>query len=262
MSNTAEHHFSKDGSSTLYSNKFGQFYHNPNGAISESKHVFFDASGLTQALDKTTDHLSIFEIGFGTGLNFLLLLDQYISKNLSFPIHFYSVEAFPVNEETASKFNFSNFLEHEELNEILPNIFRQIQPGKNSFHPLTNSNVQLHLYYCLFEEIDSIDHKINFILHDAFSPDVNQELWSVNTFKKLASFCTNDAVLSTYCAASKARAAMAKAGWLIGKAPGALGKREMTIASLSEEKIVHLKRVHEQRLIERLDSGEFEKSDD
>ncbi len=262
MSNTAEHHFSKDGSSTLYSNQFGQFYHNPNGAISESKYVFFDASGLTRALDTTTDELTIFEIGFGTGLNFLLLFDQYISKNLSFPIHFYSVEAFPVNEETASKFNFSNFLEHQELSEILPNIFRQIQPGKNTFQPLSNRNVHLHLYYCTFEEIDAIDHNVNFILQDAFSPEVNQELWSINTFKKLASFCTEDAILSTYCAASKARAAMAKAGWLIARAPGALGKREMTIASFSEEKLIHLKRVNEQRLIERLDSGEFEESDD
>lgn len=259
MSDSSEYHLSKDGSSTLYSHKFGQYYHNPNGAISESKYVFFDAPGLTNALGQEHDQLTIFEVGFGTGLNFLLLLDQYLSKNLSFPVHFYSVEAFPIDEEMASKFNFSDFLIHKELIEVLPNIFRQLRPGKNTFHPIPNKEVQLHLFYCPFKEIISIDHSVDFIFQDAFSPEVNEELWSVDTFKKLKSFCETDAVMATYCAASKARAAMAKAGWFIGRASGALGKREMTIASLSKEKLTHLKRVNEKRLIERFDAREFEK---
>tara|TARA_R110000868_G_scaffold259361_3_gene517177 strand:+ start:3303 stop:4076 length:774 start_codon:yes stop_codon:yes gene_type:complete len=257
MNNSSKHHFSKDGSSTLYSNKFGQFYHNPNGAISESKYVFFDAPGLTTAFDTEQDQLIIFEIGFGTGLNFMLLLDQYLSKNLTFPVHFYSVESFPVTEETANTFNFFEFLEHQELKEILPNIFRQLRPGKNTFHPLPNKNVRLHLFYSTFDEVKSIDHAANFVFQDAFSPEVNKELWTVGAFEKLASFCADDAVMATYCAASKARAAMAKAGWFIGRTQGALGKREMTIASLSEKKLTSFKRVNEQRLIERLESGDF-----
>ncbi|MEQ9309624.1 MAG: tRNA (5-methylaminomethyl-2-thiouridine)(34)-methyltransferase MnmD [Balneolaceae bacterium] len=260
MNNSSEYHISKDGSSTLYSNQFGQYYHNPNGAISESKLVFFETSKLTDALLSKSDHLGIFEVGFGTGLNFLLLLDYYLTNNISIPIHFYSVEAFPIDQKTVSKLNFYDFLTNKDLSDVLPNIFKELKPGKNTFQPLHDIEVKIHLYYCSFDEISSIEHPIDFVFHDAFSPEVNDELWRVSTFEKLALFCNEDAILATYCAASKARAAMAKAGWFVRRAPGALGKREMTIASLSHIKLTHLKRVNERRLIERWNTGEFEKT--
>ena len=39
----------------------------------------------------------------------------------------------------------------------------------------------------------------------------------------------------------EARAALAKSGWFVAKAPGALGKREMTVASLEKRRSVTLK---------------------
>lgn len=260
MTKAPEHHISKDGSSTLYSSQFGQFYHNPNGAVSESKHIFFETSGLTKALNPDTESLTIFEVGFGTGLNFLLLIDQYLSKKLSFPVHFYSVEAFPIDNDTAALFNFENFLESEKVRESMPKVFSGLKPGMNTITPIESENIHLHLFYGPFQELGSIEHQIDFIFHDPFSPEVNEELWTVDTFLKLKSFSIMNTVLATYCAASKARATMASAGWFISKAPGALGKREMTLGSLNEEKLSAFKRVNEKRLIERLNNGEFSTS--
>lgn len=75
---------------------------------------------------------------------------------------------------------------------------------------------------------------------------------------KLKSLAKGEAILGTYCAASKARAAMAVAGWKLAKARGALGKREMTIASLSENNLTDFKRINEERLIERFNNGDFD----
>lgn len=69
-----KHHITKDGSSTLYSDVFEQYYHNPNGAVSESRHVFFETPGLVDQLQMADAQLSIFEMGFGTGLNFCCCL--------------------------------------------------------------------------------------------------------------------------------------------------------------------------------------------
>lgn len=254
----ATHHYSKDGSSTLYSEEFGQFYHNPNGAVSESNHVFFEIPGVDQSLRNKPELIAIMEVGFGTGLNFLLLVDRYLSANLTFPVHFYSVEAFPVSKKIADTFNFGEFLTHKMLGNCLPDIFDQLTPGLNIIQPFPEHKIFLHLFYGFFDDLNRVDHKVDFIFHDAFSPEVNQELWTVSTFQKLALLSKEDTVLSTYCAASKARAAMAKAGWSLAKTPGALGKREMTLASLSEEKLSGFKRVNESRLIERFDAGDFE----
>ncbi len=253
-----EHHYSKDGSSTLYSNDFGQFYHNPNGAVTESRHVFFDTPGLTDFLNSKHDLLSVFEVGFGTGLNFLLLCDEYLQRGLSFPLHFYSVEAFPVEPDTAASFNYQEFIVHKNIQDKIKDVFKTLTSGWNTFCLFRDQEIYLHLYIGKFEEIDSVEYPVHFIFHDPFSPEVNEELWSVETFAKLRSFSHDDCRLATYCAASKARAAMADAGWYPGRAKGALGKREMTIATLDPSSLAPFKRLNEKRLIDRLHSGDFD----
>ncbi len=253
-----KHHITKDGSSTLYSGVFEQFYHNPNGAVSESRHVFYETPGLVDQLRTTDVQLSIFEMGFGTGLNFLLLLDYCSKLNVNKPLHFYSVEAFPVSTETIGAINYEEILGDEAHKPFLKTLFSSLQKGWNTFSINTHPTIQLHLFYGMFDELSAPENKIDFFFHDPFSPEVNEELWTVETFEKLKEMASKSSVLSTYCAASKARAALAKAGWNIARAKGALGKREMTIASLNQEKLSGFKRLNEARLIERLERGDFE----
>ena len=245
----------KDGSTTLYSPLFDQHYHNPNGAVAESKIVFFERSGLTKALQER-DHIAIFEMGFGTGLN-LILLKSYLEGLQNPPtVDFYSVEAYPVEPETAARFDFGEELNRQKPGKLLKSIFSEINPGTNSF-PISES-LTLNLYIGTFEESPKPEQPIHFFFHDPFSPDVNAELWTPEVFQRLKSYADASATLSTYCAASSARAAMAVAGWKIARAPGALGKREMTLASLNEKNLGSYKRVNEDRLIERYQKGDFD----
>ena len=63
-----------DGSHSLLNEALNETYHSVHGAIQESQHVFIN-NGLRYFLETTTsDNLSIFEVGFGTGLNALLTL--------------------------------------------------------------------------------------------------------------------------------------------------------------------------------------------
>jgi tRNA U34 5-methylaminomethyl-2-thiouridine-forming methyltransferase MnmC len=253
-----EHHISKDGSSTLFSKEFDQFYHNPNGALSESRHVFFEQSGFIEFLKNTKESISIFEMGFGTGLNFLLLMEYLKSFDIQIPIHFYSVEAFPAESKVVRQFNYLDQLDIDLTMDQLANVFMDLKSGINEIIIPQAQNVKLSMFAGYFDDMPNLDSKIDFFFHDPFSPEVNPELWSVKTFDRLKGIAKDDAVLSTYCAASKARAAIAKAGWFVAKATGALGKREMTVASLNEKKLRHLKRVNELRLIQRFDTGDFD----
>lgn len=251
-----KHELSKDGSSTLYSNHFGQFYHNPNGAISESIQVFFESTGLLNHIRKD-NVTTIFEVGFGTGLNFLLALHYYKKMNCTAPLHFYTVEAFPVSAEIAEDFNFHQELNNEELKDILPHIFGTLKKGLNSFQPIPNLPIFLHVFYGFFDEFNPKNMSADFIFQDAFSPEANPELWTDQTFSKLYNFGSDKAILATYCAATKARAAMAVAGWEIAKAPGALGKREITVAAKSIEALLDYTILNRERLIVRWENGEF-----
>ncbi len=249
-------HQTKDGSSTLYSEDFEQFYHNPNGAVSESLQVFFKTSGLTRVL-KTAKHLTILEVGFGTGLNFLLLLDMLKRENVKSSVTFYSIEAFPIDVKTAIDIDFSEHIEDPEIAQLLPDIFLNLSPGMNIIKPLEKVDAELYLFVGKFEDFEPKNLQVDFIFHDPFSPEVNDELWTDVTFEKLAQWSKPEVVLSTYCAASKARGAMCASGWKVARSPGALGKREMTVASLSENKLQNFKRVNEKRLAERYHKGDF-----
>ena len=66
-----------DGSHSLFNEEINETYHSVHGAIQESVHVFIK-NGLEYVLEKGSPlPISIFEVGFGTGLNALLTL-QYL----------------------------------------------------------------------------------------------------------------------------------------------------------------------------------------
>jgi tRNA U34 5-methylaminomethyl-2-thiouridine-forming methyltransferase MnmC len=62
-----------DGSNTLYVPELNEHYHSTFGAVTESLHVFIKA-GLEFLLEKKK--VTVFEVGFGTGLNALLPLKE------------------------------------------------------------------------------------------------------------------------------------------------------------------------------------------
>jgi tRNA U34 5-methylaminomethyl-2-thiouridine-forming methyltransferase MnmC len=220
---------SKDGSHTLYSNEFNQFYHNPNGAVAESLHIFFEQSGLIDKL-RLDEKINILEVGFGTGLNVLLLCDLMCRIESKSKVLFQSIEAWPIDPETANKLNYATFLTHCNRYTEITDVFNRLKTG--STRTQLSDKVELNVFKGLFADFNPMNITFDFVFHDAFSPKVNSELWTPEVFQKIAKWCNKNAVLTTYCAASNAKRAMKEAGWTVYKAPGALGKREMTRAVL------------------------------
>ncbi len=257
MAKQPEHHLSKDGSSTLFSSTANQYYHNLGGAITESEHVYFKMSGAYNSI-KNHVPIKIFEVGFGTGLNFLLALHYYLLSSSKESLDFYSVEAFPLSKKTVNTLNYAQALSNSALAPCLSFIFSDLKPGLNIIQPFTYLPVKLHLYIGLFEEFEQGAINTDYIFHDPFSLSANPELWTPNTFIKLRELSSDNAVLATYCSASKARGAMAIAGWKVARVPGTVGKREMTIASKDAQLITRYKRINEENLAERYRNGAFD----
>lgn len=235
----------RDGSPSLFSERFNQHYHNPNGAVSESIQVFLKPTGLEEKL-RYSERLHILEVGFGTGLDLWLTTDLHKKTESKTKIIYQAVEAYPIAARTASKLVYDPF--------VTPamdpaTIFSSLKPGNNIFQ--ITQHIELHVFYGLFEALIPLESAVDIIFFDAFSPEVNPELWSGDVFLKLKQFSNSSVILATYCAATMARAAMAWAGWYVARVPGALGKREMTLAALDSRLLGNYKRVNETRLKER-----------
>jgi tRNA U34 5-methylaminomethyl-2-thiouridine-forming methyltransferase MnmC len=210
-----------DGSDTLFVRELGEHYHSTFGAVQESMHVFIHA-GLHKC-DQLI--LTIFEVGFGTGLNTYLTLLETIKTNQS--VRYITVEKHPLQDELWSAINYP---------EIIPNgnqkLFKLIHNAKwDEEVKITNQFSLLKLHSDLTDINYAALPLFDLIYFDAFSPEKQPELWATAIFCQLANQCTPHAKLVTYCAKGVVRRSLIEAGFTTERIPGPPGKREMLRAT-------------------------------
>jgi tRNA U34 5-methylaminomethyl-2-thiouridine-forming methyltransferase MnmC len=203
-----------DGSKSIYSYQFQEHYHSSRGAVQESRHIFIDL-GLKALKQKS---ISIFEVGFGTGLNALLTY-QFAQENL-IKVKYHSIEKYPLSVKEYEELEFSNYLK------ISNSVFKKIyslpwnkEITISDFFILKKTEADL----IVFEPVEIYD----LIYFDAFSPNTQPELWSEEVFERLFNCLNKSGILVTYSSKSVVRKALLKVGFHVEKHPGPPGKREV-----------------------------------
>lgn len=201
-----------DGSETLYSRRFGSTYHSTNGAVSESRHVFLHA-GLHRYADYPI--VQVLEFGFGTGLN--AFLTYLFSVNQKIPVHYTGIEAFPIAPEVASQLDYPAYLAVPQERHVFLSIHANDIFSKNQFE------------FNRIDTLDSLDESLRFdcIFFDAFDPQSNESVWTVEIYSRLFAQLNSDGVLVTYCAQGQVRRDLISVGFDVERLQGAPGKREM-----------------------------------
>jgi tRNA U34 5-methylaminomethyl-2-thiouridine-forming methyltransferase MnmC len=209
----------EDGSHSLTSAQFGVNYHSVHGAIQESKHVFIQ-SGLHALIHQSPVSLNILEMGLGTGLNLLLTMIEI--EKLNIQINYTALEAYPISVSTARNLNYLELLNRRELKADF--LFIHQCEFENSYTLCPNLSFQK--FKSQLENID-FKQKFNLIYFDAFAPEDQPELWTIEIFKKLFNASHHKGVLVTYCAKGEVRRSLQSVGWEVERIPGPSGKREM-----------------------------------
>ena len=205
-----------DGSKTLFVPELNEHYHSTFGAVAESKHVFIEA-GLKQAMSQF-DEIHLLEIGFGTGLNALLTLEEKTDKIM----HYTAIEPFPLDEETI------NQLIDDGDKVSSAKIFRELHKTSwNKKHQIT-SNFFLTKIKSKIEEAELPANHFNLVYFDAFGPNVQPDLWTYEIFRKISDSMVPGGILTTYSAKGEIRRNLIKAGFDVERIPGPPGKRHIT----------------------------------
>ena len=205
-----------DGSSTLYNQNLCEHYHSTYGAIQESNHVFIQ-SGLE--LFKYSDlPVNIFEVGFGTGLN--ALLSYAWAENNNVQVNYQCVELYPI------PVNLAKLLNYPELLKLDRDLFLKMHQTEKEKIKLSG-NFNLQKLILSMQEVDLPHNIFDLVFFDAFSPDVQPEMWSENIFKKIARSMKRGGALTTYSCRGIVKRALKSAGFKIEKLAGPPGKREI-----------------------------------
>lgn len=221
----------EDGSSTIHLPDWDEQYHSKHGAIQEAYHVFIKYglhyfNNLKQVMEPPK-HISILEIGFGTGLNAFITLFE--AEKLNIEIDYTGVEGYPVLMEEINQLNYSKVLEFNKSEAIFRTLHNVSWNKKHKIVP----QFSLLKLQKLFNEIDDIN-RFDIIYFDAFGARVQPELWTKTIFKKMFDALKCQGVLVTYSAKGSVRRAMQDVGFKVEKLPGPPGKREMLRAYKEE----------------------------
>ena len=193
----------KDGSHTLFSANYNQHYHNvDDGAIQEAlyKHVIPALSFHTNK-----SHLRILDICFGLGYNTFATLYYILENQLNTHVTIYSPE---LNEKLIQ--SLQNFTYPKEFEIIAPIIQSLLT---HHFYEDTHFKIELFIGNAR-EYIKSLNN-IDIVYQDAFSSEVNRELWSVEYFNDIFALCNDNAIITTYAIATPIRLSIFEAGFEI-----------------------------------------------
>ena len=210
---------SGDGSHTIFVPDLNEHYHSVFGAINESRHIFIEA-GLN-FISQRTNKINILEIGFGTGLNALLTYIEAEKKNLF--INYSSIELYPLTENVFSKLNYSEQIQFQDIHDI----FIKLHYCPWDQVVFFSDYFSLKKMMISVQDYIPVNQYFDLIYFDAFGPDVQPEMWTLDVFKKMASCLKNGGILVTYSTKSIVKRNLKEAGFRIEKLPGPVGKREI-----------------------------------
>ncbi len=220
-----------DGSYTLISSTFGEPYHSRHGAITESEHVFINAGLLAVAENKKK--ISVFEMGFGTGLNALLTWMK--AEELELKCNYHAVEPYPLQREEWASLNYGQLLDQEKFERLHACKWNQeVKLSEHFSFKKISEDIEEYLHLsaspCLEGRRRNQD-RFDLLYYDAFAPNAQPELWTESIFSQMFSLLNTGGILVTYCAKGQVKRNMKAAGFIVESLPGPPRKREMIRAT-------------------------------
>jgi len=181
-------------------------------------HVFIEHGFNYVAGKEQSKSISILEVGFGTGLNALLTLNE--AKARSHSVHYTSLETFPLLQEIWLTLNYPDS----------NNVFKALhQANWQQWVDIVPHFKLLKLEKSL-QAVELTSTEYDLIYFDAFAPNKQPELWEISMLSKVVTTLKSGGVFVTYCAKGQLKRDLKELGLIVESLPGPPGKREMVRA--------------------------------
>ena len=217
----SEHHASFDEDDLLWSEQFGDHYFSRNDGRAECQHVFIAGNKLPERW-ATASNFAIGELGFGTGLNFLTTWQMWREhRRPGQHLHFHSVEAFPLDIDTAQL----ALNRWPQLQSLAAELLEKWQGLDKRCQMDQQTSLQVE-----FEQVEPALASFptcNAWYLDGFAPARNPDMWSPAVMQGLADATEAGGTFASYTAAGWVRRNLQDAGFEVEKRPGFGTKRDM-----------------------------------
>lgn len=225
--------------STPHSSRFGDIYFSPQNGFAETEYVFVQGGGLRALWEAPAEkNFTLFELGFGSGLNFVATVESFLKTAPSeLSLHYTSIEKYPFSSKELARALMPFGAKRPMLREITEELGKAYPAPISGFHRLVlcEGRVFLTLLFgeakeMLQEVSSSLMQKVHLWYLDGFDPAKNPEMWQEELFHEMARLSAAGARVTTFTAAGFVRRGLEAAGFCVTKIPGFGKKREMITA--------------------------------
>jgi len=207
------------------SRRFGDVYFSTEDGLAESRAVFLQGCDLPRAW-AGRQRFVVGELGFGTGLNILALLDLWRrARPPEARLHVFSVEAWPLSAAEAAR-ALQPWPELADLSRMLLDRW----PGQaRGLHRVEAPELGVLIDLAVMEARDALADwrgRADAWFLDGFSPALNPDMWSDEVLGLVGARSAPGARVATFTVAGQVRRGLAAAGFEVAKRPGHGRKRE------------------------------------
>jgi len=204
---------------------FGDVYFSAEDGLAEARAVFLTGCGLPERWAGRRRFV-VAELGFGTGLNILALLELWRrARPAGGQLHVFSVEAYPISREEAAR----ALSAWPELADLSARLLAQ-WPGKAcGLHRIDLPELGAVLDVAHLEAAEALtgwSGPADAWFLDGFAPSANPQMWREEVLGLVAARSAPGATAATFTVAGAVRRGLQAAGFEVAKRPGFGGKRE------------------------------------
>lgn len=207
------------------SGRFGDVYFSAENGLAESRAVFLAGCGLPEGWAGRR-HFTVGELGFGTGLNIVALLDLWSrTRPDGGRLSVFSIEGFPLTRDEAAH----ALSRWPEVQPIVDLLIPRWPPSTPGFHrvalPELNAVLDLAVGDAAWA-LDQWEGRADAWFLDGFAPSTNPDMWSDVVLDGIAARSMPDARVATFTVAGAVRRGLTDRGFAVEKRPGHGRKRE------------------------------------
>lgn len=210
---------------------YGDVYFSTADGLAESRAVFLAGCGLPEAWTGRR-RFCVGELGFGTGLNILALLDLW--RRHAPPdawLDIFSIEAHPLTAEDAA----AVLAAWPDLADLTERLVRRWPGRARGFHRIEFPEVRATLDLAVMDVAHALSGwggAADAWFLDGFAPAANPQMWRPEVLALVAARSAAGARLATFTVAGDVRRGLQAAGFEVAKRPGFGRKRERLEARL------------------------------
>ena len=216
----------------VFNSQFEDIYFSQEDGAAESDYVFLQGNDLSRRFSNLNAYecFSVGELGFGTGLNFVLTRKLFLNRApATTRLHFYSFEIdLPSPGMCRRSLNLFSELDRDAT--LLRRKLRGVLQKNTGMHTLYMDEGRVRLTLILGDarkEIHQLNASCEAWFLDGFAPARNPELWQDGLFREIALRSESGATFSSFTAAGAVRKALADAGFQVERVPGYGRKKHM-----------------------------------